>query len=75
MERALAAPGSLERLLHVAAFAVSPYCSLPARENKPFNPLLGETFEWADANHRREQQQQPAFSGRPRHCAMRPASR
>lgn len=39
-------PGSMERLLRVAAFAVSPYSSTPGRTSKPFNPLLGETFEY-----------------------------
>jgi hypothetical protein len=59
MERALAAPSSLERLLHVAAFVVSPYSSQPLRENKPFNPLLGETFEWSDGSHRRAPRRRP----------------
>ncbi len=38
--------GSLERLLHVAAFAVSGYASGACRHCKPFTPLLGETFEY-----------------------------
>lgn len=33
------------RLLHVAAFAVSGYSSTEDRNCKPFNPLLGETYE------------------------------
>ncbi|GAB2256908.1 hypothetical protein Droror1_Dr00022967 [Drosera rotundifolia] len=36
---------SLERLLHTAAFAVSGYASTDGRTCKPFNPLLGETYE------------------------------
>ncbi|PPS01810.1 hypothetical protein GOBAR_AA18852 [Gossypium barbadense] len=36
---------SLERILNVAAFAVSGYSSSEGRHCKPFNPLLGETFE------------------------------
>ncbi|MCO5568032.1 hypothetical protein L7F22_021728 [Adiantum nelumboides] len=36
---------SLMRLLHVAAFAVSGYSSTEDRNCKPFNPLLGETYE------------------------------
>lgn len=36
---------SLLRLLHVAAFAVSGYSSTEDRNCKPFNPLLGETYE------------------------------
>ena len=35
-----------ERMVHVAAFAVSTYAnSLTRAGNKPFNPLLGETYE------------------------------
>ncbi len=35
-----------ERLLLVAVFAISSYSGSLARESKPFNPLLGETYEW-----------------------------
>jgi len=38
-------PGSMERLVHVMAFAISPYSSTEGRTSKPFNPLLGETYE------------------------------
>ena len=38
--------GSVERMLQVAAFAVSGYSGTARRTNKPFNPLLGETFEY-----------------------------
>jgi hypothetical protein len=37
---------SLERLQFVAAFAMSNYSSTIGRCSKPFNPLLGETFEF-----------------------------
>ncbi|WPH03546.1 Hypothetical protein R9X50_00642600 [Acrodontium crateriforme] len=37
---------STERLLYVAAFAASEYASTIGRVAKPFNPLLGETFEY-----------------------------
>lgn len=33
------------RILKVAAFAVSGYASTEGRQCKPFNPLLGETYE------------------------------
>lgn len=33
------------RILKVAAFAVSGYASSDGRHCKPFNPLLGETYE------------------------------
>ncbi|KAH7659478.1 Oxysterol-binding protein [Dioscorea alata] len=36
---------SLMRILNVAAFAVSGYASSDGRPCKPFNPLLGETYE------------------------------
>ncbi|KAL0296232.1 UNVERIFIED_CONTAM: Oxysterol-binding protein-related protein 2A [Sesamum radiatum] len=39
------AGNSLMRILHVAAFAVSGYASSEGRHCKPFNPLLGETYE------------------------------
>ena len=38
---------SMERMLYVAAFAASVYASTIGRVAKPFNPLLGETFEYA----------------------------
>ncbi|KAK9915813.1 hypothetical protein WJX75_004375 [Coccomyxa subellipsoidea] len=38
-------PGSEERMLYVVAFAVSGYSSTAGRTSKPFNPLLGETYE------------------------------
>ncbi|KAL2339835.1 hypothetical protein Fmac_007775 [Flemingia macrophylla] len=36
---------SLMRILYIAAFAVSGYASTEGRICKPFNPLLGETYE------------------------------
>lgn len=39
-------PDSTERLVYVAAFAASEYASTIGRVAKPFNPLLGETFEY-----------------------------
>lgn len=41
--------GSIERFLLVAAFAVSGYSSTAGRTVKPFNPLLGETYELVHA--------------------------
>jgi hypothetical protein len=38
---------STERLLYVSAFAASEYASTIGRVAKPFNPLLGETYEYA----------------------------
>jgi oxysterol-binding protein 1 len=36
---------NLMRILNIAAFAVSSYASTEGRQCKPFNPLLGETYE------------------------------
>lgn len=43
-----------ERMIYVAAFAASEYASTIGRVAKPFNPLLGETFEYVrpDKNYR-----------------------
>lgn len=35
----------LKRMIHVAGFAASAYASTKGRSCKPFNPLLGETYE------------------------------
>lgn len=45
---------SLERMIYVAAFAASEYASTIGRVAKPFNPLLGETYEYVrpDKNYR-----------------------
>ena len=48
MDRAASSRDQLERMLLVSAFAVSSYASAanPSRAaHKPFNPLLGETYE------------------------------
>ena len=37
---------STERMVYVAAFAASEYCSTIGRVAKPFNPLLSETYEY-----------------------------
>ena len=46
LDRAVACDDSLERIMYVAAFAVSNYTSSSVyRTAKPFNSLLGETYE------------------------------
>ena len=42
---------SLEQLAHVAAFTISSYANTSARTGKPFNPMLGETFEFDDTGN------------------------
>lgn len=39
---------SHERLLYITAFVLSSYNAGLLRDRKPFNPVLGETFEWSN---------------------------
>ncbi|EGF98128.1 uncharacterized protein MELLADRAFT_96141 [Melampsora larici-populina 98AG31] len=44
--RAVASSDPIERLVFVSAFAVSAFCATKTRATrKPFNPILGETYE------------------------------
>ncbi|CAG7636499.1 unnamed protein product [Allacma fusca] len=45
LDRAAKSKDSCEQLSYVAAFTVSSYATTAVRTGKPFNPLLGETFE------------------------------
>ncbi|KAL7062179.1 hypothetical protein AAHC03_01288 [Spirometra sp. Aus1] len=45
LDRAAACSDPLEQLAYVAAFTISSYACTAIRVNKPFNPLLGETYE------------------------------
>ncbi|XP_056627894.1 oxysterol-binding protein 1 isoform X2 [Triplophysa dalaica] len=45
LDRAAKCQSSLEQMCYVAAFTVSSYSTTIHRTGKPFNPLLGETFE------------------------------
>ncbi|ODQ68312.1 hypothetical protein NADFUDRAFT_44915 [Nadsonia fulvescens var. elongata DSM 6958] len=47
LDKAVTIEDSLERLAYVGAFAASEYASTIDRIAKPFNPLLGETYEYA----------------------------
>lgn len=46
LDRAARLTDSCEQLAHVAAFSISSYSTTLFRTNKPFNPLLGETYEF-----------------------------
>ena len=46
LDRAAEKSDICERLAYLGAFAVSCYASTAKRTTKPFNPLLGETFEF-----------------------------
>uniref|UniRef100_A0A3P8RFP5 Oxysterol-binding protein n=1 Tax=Astatotilapia calliptera TaxID=8154 RepID=A0A3P8RFP5_ASTCA len=45
LDKAAKSHSSLEQMCYVAAFTVSSYSTTVHRTGKPFNPLLGETFE------------------------------
>uniref|UniRef100_H2TDX1 Oxysterol-binding protein n=1 Tax=Takifugu rubripes TaxID=31033 RepID=H2TDX1_TAKRU len=45
LDKAAKCHSSLEQMCYVAAFSVSSYSTTVHRTGKPFNPLLGETFE------------------------------
>ncbi|XP_067915941.1 oxysterol-binding protein 1-like [Heterodontus francisci] len=45
LDKASKCESALEQLCYVAAFTVSSYSTTVFRTGKPFNPLLGETFE------------------------------
>uniref|UniRef100_A0A1I7ZDC3 Oxysterol-binding protein n=1 Tax=Steinernema glaseri TaxID=37863 RepID=A0A1I7ZDC3_9BILA len=45
LDRAAEKTDTLEQMCYVAAYAVSSYSTTGSRTTKPFNPLLGETFE------------------------------
>lgn len=45
LDRAAECTDSFEQMAYVAAFTVSSYSTTASRTGKPFNPLLGETYE------------------------------
>lgn len=46
LEKASQFDDTIERLVWVSVFACAVYHGSPHRDAKPFNPLLGETYEW-----------------------------
>ena len=46
LDKAAACETSAEQMCYVAAFTTSSYSTTSTRTGKPFNPLLGETFEF-----------------------------
>lgn len=45
LDKAVKCENSIEQMCFIAAFSVSSYSTTVHRTAKPFNPLLGETFE------------------------------
>lgn len=52
LEKASQLDNSLERLVWITTFACATYHGSPHRDAKPFNPLLGETYEWQSQDGR-----------------------
>ena len=50
LDEAVLSDSPAEQMALVAAFIASGYSATLSRESKPFNPLLGETFEWQSAD-------------------------
>jgi oxysterol-binding protein 1 len=48
LENATKCNDSLKRLAYIAAFAAGGYAATINRLGKPFNPILGETYEWVN---------------------------
>lgn len=46
LEKAVSTDNSCLKAAYVAVFTTVQYCSIPDRTLKPFNPLLGETYEY-----------------------------
>lgn len=45
LDKAARCTNTIEEMAYVAAFTTSAYSTTTVRTGKPFNPLLGETFE------------------------------
>uniref|UniRef100_A0A7M6DRP8 Oxysterol-binding protein n=1 Tax=Clytia hemisphaerica TaxID=252671 RepID=A0A7M6DRP8_9CNID len=45
LDKAATCQTSIEQICYIAAFSISCYASTAIRTGKPFNPLLGETYE------------------------------
>lgn len=50
LHRAARSDDSCEQLAWIAAYIVSAYATTSNRSTKPFNPLLGETYEFDRMN-------------------------
>jgi hypothetical protein len=46
LEKGLAYENSLIRIGHAIGFFVTPHGTVEKRMSKPFNPVLGETYEY-----------------------------
>ncbi|VDN03735.1 unnamed protein product [Thelazia callipaeda] len=66
LNKALSAIDPVDRIAYVTAFAVSGYAGMVCRKQKPFNPLLGETFDYISSEgwkyHAEQVSHHPAIS-------------
>lgn len=46
ISKAIQTRDSIEQIIYISTFAISAYAGTDERLSKPFNPLLGETFEY-----------------------------
>ncbi|TPP50551.1 Oxysterol-binding protein 1 [Fasciola gigantica] len=70
LDRAAQCQDTLEQMAHVAAFTVSAYATTAVRVNKPFNPLLGETYECDRTDDRGWRSLAEQVSHHPPKCAL-----
>ena len=52
MDKAMAEKDDIKRLLIIACFVLTQYADVVGRVRKPFNPILGETYELVAPNFR-----------------------
>lgn len=52
MDKAIAEKNDCKRLAMIACFVLSQYADVVGRTRKPFNPILGETYELLAPNFR-----------------------
>lgn len=52
LDRANHEPDSLIRLGYITAYTLSQFSSIEGRKQKPFNPVLGETYEFLTPDFR-----------------------
>lgn len=52
MDKAMAEKNDIKRLTMIACFVLTQYADVIGRTRKPFNPILGETYELVTPNFR-----------------------
>jgi len=52
LQEAAKEDSAMVRLAYIAAYNISQFSSYEGRKTKPFNPLLGETFEFVNEDYK-----------------------